>query len=243
MLQAPKWVARMIVCGMAATAMIAAQPPAAVAAPAQPAPVSAIAASSHTAAAIPETGAHSSAAMPGADAARTAARKQGAGAVLVETDLGNQFPGGGIAKAIESGLSSPRLFHLAEGTLIGTAAFDMAMTARGVTHPPILRLTVVDNGLTGYTNLNFSSSFREGGWAGFASAHNAPLLIALYAGEDILLTWTVRHFVTRNPRWRALGTLALLAQAWVHIEAGRSWVGLGQRLAAPYAQFNPVWVR
>lgn len=138
-------------------------------------------------------------------------------------------------------LESPRLFQAAQGLLVGTASFDYIQTALGIASRPVLHLTVVSPGLTRTVNFNFSARFAEGGWAKFVGPHNAVGVIALNAGADVLLALAARHLARRGPRWRLLATAVLVAQSLAHIHGGRSWIGLSGRIAAPYAQFNPVW--
>ncbi|HVA63241.1 MAG TPA: hypothetical protein VNF74_05920 [Terriglobales bacterium] len=136
---------------------------------------------------------------------------------------------------------SPRLFQAAQGMLFGAASFDYFQTARGMTSRSILHLTVVSTGLTRTVNMDFSARFAEGGWARFVGPHNVVGVIAVNAAADVLLALAARRLARQGPRWRTLATGVLVAQSLVHIGAGRSWVGLGGRIAAPYAQFNPVW--
>lgn len=140
-------------------------------------------------------------------------------------------------------LGSRQLYAVAQASFFSAAAFDLGLTAFGLHHPRILQLTVTGNGPPTQVDIDESSRFAEAGWARVFGAHNTPAILAAYAAEDTAVFYVVHSFVTHHPRWRMLGTMALLAQTWVHMQAGHTWIGLGQRIESPYAQFNPVWVR
>lgn len=139
-------------------------------------------------------------------------------------------------------LESPRLFRASQWLLAGAAGFDYFQTIRGMSRPPILHLTVSSPWETHTVDLDFRSSIAEGGWAKVVGAHNIGGVVAANAGLDLLIILAARRLARRGPRWRLMATMALLAQSWVHIEAGRSWLGQTDRLAAPYSQFQPVWI-
>lgn len=144
---------------------------------------------------------------------------------------------------LDSFLASPRLYHAAQNFLLHAAVFDMEMTDEGLHHPTLLHLTIVNGGLTRTVNFDFTSRFREGGWARFMGARNAGGVIAANVAADVVMALVSRRLARRGPRWRMLATFALAAQGIVHISAGSTWVALPGRLAAPYAQFHPVWIR
>lgn len=151
--------------------------------------------------------------------------------------------GGSALAAVGRAMAAPRLYGWSQDALVGATGFDLGMTAEGLNHKPILRLTIANPGLTRTVDLNFAGNFAEGGWARAVSAHNAGEVCATYASADALLLLVSRRLARRGGGWRAMATVSLLAETAAHVQGGRSWVGLPGRLAAPYGQFQPIWVR
>ncbi|HVB40095.1 MAG TPA: hypothetical protein VNE83_04305 [Terriglobales bacterium] len=141
-----------------------------------------------------------------------------------------------------SALESPVVLRAAKWLLVGTASFDYGETIRGISHPPILHFTEVNQGFTSIVNLNFAPSYAEGGWAKVTGAHDIYGVVAANMVVDVLIAVAARHLARKGPRWRLLAIGALLARSWTHLQGGQSWVGYSGRLAAPYSQFNPVWI-
>lgn len=138
-------------------------------------------------------------------------------------------------------LESPRLYRVAQGLMFSSAGFDYLETAGGMTSRSQLHLTVISPGLTQTVVLDLSNRFAEGGWAKFVGPHNVGGVIALNAGVDVLLALAARHLARRGPRWRMVATAMLVERVVAHLVGGSSWIGLSGRVAAPYAQFNPIW--
>lgn len=148
----------------------------------------------------------------------------------------------GFSGKLMAGLESPELYHVSQGMLLGASTFDLAMTATGMSHPSTLHLTVVNAGLTRTVNLDMSNRFEEGGWARVVSARNPGAVVAVYATADALMALAAHRLAQQGGHWRALASVGLVAESVVHIAGGLSWSGLPNRLSAPYAGFNPVWV-
>jgi|GEM_PF-3081864 len=146
------------------------------------------------------------------------------------------------ATAPLSWLESPHLFRASEWLLVGAAGFDYGQTMRGMSKPSILHLTVSNAWETHTVDLDFSSSIAEGGWAKVVGAHNIGGVVAANIGLDLLVDLAARRLARRGPGWRLVAAISLWWRSWAHIEGGRSWLGLNRRLAAPYSQFDPVWI-
>lgn len=203
---------------------------------AQTTPMDHVAEAALHAPAAPETGAAATPAPAG-----VAAGSPESGSTVVVVRPAHQRAHGWTGK-LGAGLESPQLYHASQWALLEASTFDETMTAEGLSHPSRLQLTVVNAGLTRTVDLDFSNRFREGGWARVASARNATTVVAVYATADALMAVAARRLARQGGRWRALASVGMLAESVVHFSGAMSWAGLPNRLSAPYAGFNPVWV-
>ena len=138
-------------------------------------------------------------------------------------------------------LASPLLFHISESALFTAASFDSIETAIGMSSRHVLQFPP-SGAHTGNIDLDFSESFAEGGWTRFVGRHDVAGVLAVNAASDLLVDTFARRLARKGPWHRFVGTALLVAWSVGHIEGGRTWIGLHRRLAAPYAQFHPVWV-
>ena len=124
-------------------------------------------------------------------------------------------------------IESNRAYHVSQGLLIASTAWDAVATARALTHPTHLTGSYyyVPTGVWVYPNVDLTRYYSEHGWAKFFGPRNATGVVIANVGVSAGVLLLSHELAKRGPKWRAVATMLNSGRAAGSFAGAVSWIG------------------